>query len=124
MKRKGCSSYRVGRRLNTVRRGGPTLERPDSPMSPEPEDRPSHGVASRRTVLKSAGALATALATLELTGRATRVPVRLPLADAVNAAATLPDIQHDIGNYIAPAQTINGVPVRFGPINTTFLTAP
>jgi hypothetical protein len=79
--------------------------------------------ASRRTVLKGAGALAAALATLELTGRAARVPVRAPLDDAVPAAAALPDIQFDIGNYIAAAQTVNGVPVRFGPINTTFLTA-
>ena len=80
-------------------------------------------LASRRTVIKGAGALATALATLELVGRKAQVPVRLPLADAANPLVALPDIQHDIGNYIAPAQTINGVPVRFGPINTTFLTA-
>jgi hypothetical protein len=76
----------------------------------------------RRTLLKSAGALATALATLELAGRRGYVPVREPLA-GIDAAASLPDIQFDIANYIAPAQTINGVSVRFGPVHTTFLTA-
>jgi len=96
-----------------------------SPPAPAAEARPggARGLTDRRTVLKGAGALAAALATLELAGRGATVPVRGSLADAVAAAATLPDIQHDIGNYIAAVQTINGVPVRLGPINTTFLTA-
>jgi hypothetical protein len=75
---------------------------------------------TRRTALKAAGGLAAALSTLELVGRGARVPVREPLS---LAAATLPDIQFDIGAYVAPAQTINGVPVRLGPVNTSFLTA-
>jgi hypothetical protein len=33
------------------------------------------------------------------------------------------DIQFDIGNFIAPATTVNGVPVQFGPIYTMFVTA-
>ena len=76
---------------------------------------------SRRTVLKSAGALSAALATLELVGRGSRIPVRMPAAGP--AAAALPDIQHDIGAFIAPVTSQNGIPVQFGPINTTFLTA-
>ena len=91
-------------------------------MSPEEQQKP-YTLTDRRTVLKGAGALATALATLDLVGRGSRVPVREPLTAIADAAAGLPDIQHDIGNYIAAAQTINGVLVRFGPINTTFLTA-
>src|ERR1700733_11540262 len=79
------------------------------------------GGFSRRTALKTAG-LASALATLELVGRGAKVPVRL--AAATPNAVTLPDIQFDIGNFIAPAQTQeNGVVARFGPQNTTFLTA-
>jgi hypothetical protein len=77
---------------------------------------------TRRSALKTAGALAAALTTLELVGRGARVPDRLPL-DAALTASSLPDIQFDISNYIAAAQTINNVVVRFGPINTTFLTA-
>src|SRR5439155_24453348 len=39
-------------------------------------------------------------------------------------AATGPsDIQFDIANFIAPAQTINGVTVRFGPVFTQFVPA-
>ena len=89
-------------------------------MSPEDHNL---NLTDRRTVLKGAGALAAALATLELVGRGYQVPVRETLTGVADAASSLPDIQHDIGNYIAPAQTINGVSVRFGPINTTFLTA-
>jgi len=38
----------------------------------------------------------------------------------VLAAGSLPDIQFDIGNFIAPAQNFNGIPFRFGPVFTTF----
>jgi hypothetical protein len=86
-----------------------------------PDDRPH--LTDRRTVLKSAGALASALATLDLAGRGGYVPVREPLTGIDPAATSLPDIQFDIADYIAPAQTINGVSVRFGPVHTTFLTA-
>jgi hypothetical protein len=41
---------------------------------------------------------------------------------AHTAPDTLPDIQFDIGAFIAPAQTISGVPVRFGPVFTRFVT--
>jgi hypothetical protein len=42
-------------------------------------------------------------------------PQRLALA-----AGPLPNIQFDIGNFIPPAQTINGVSVRFGPVFVLF----
>lgn len=107
----------------------------DSPdQVPDPSDEPGGAPAtpltgtltpaplSRRTALKAAGGLAAALATLELTGRAAKVPVREPLALG-DAAYYLPDIQFNIGNYISPSQTVDGVPVQFGPVHTTFLTA-
>ena len=39
----------------------------------------------------------------------------------VLAAGPLPNIQFDIGSFIAPAQTINGVQVRFGPVFVLFV---
>lgn len=90
------------------------------PVSREEHD---NHLTDRRTVLKGAGALAAALATLELAGRGGYVPVREPLTGIGDAASSLPDIQFDIANYIAPAQTVDGVLVRFGPVHTTFLTA-
>ena len=74
----------------------------------------------RRTVVKAAGSLAVTLAMLEAVGRAKPAPVRLPLdVTAVNH----PDIQFDIGKFIAPVQTVGGVSVQFGPVFTTFMTA-
>ena len=35
----------------------------------------------------------------------------------------LPAIQFDIGDYIGPAETINGIDFRFGPVFTSFITA-
>jgi hypothetical protein len=82
---------------------------------------PAGPVLSRRSALKSAGALATALGTLELVGRLAHIPERVAMADV--STLSLPDIQHDIGAFIAPAQTINGVLVQLPPVNTVFLTA-
>jgi hypothetical protein len=79
-------------------------------------------VFSRRSALRSTAALATALGTLELVGRAAHLPERIANAD-VTAAAALPDIQFDIGAFIAPAQTIQGIVVQLPPVNTVFLTA-
>jgi hypothetical protein len=75
---------------------------------------PSPYDLSRRTVLRagSAGAL---LAMLE--GLAWK-PARPALA-----ATALPDIQFDIGGFIAPATAVDGVQVQFGPVNTHFMTA-
>jgi hypothetical protein len=69
--------------------------------------------ASRRDVLKfGAGA-----ALMSAIGELAWAPQRLAMA----AGTTLPNIQFDIGNFIAPAQTINGVSVRFGPVFVLFM---
>jgi hypothetical protein len=81
---------------------------------------PAAHVLTRRTALKSAGALATALGTLELIGGAV-LPERALAAAA--PAVTLPDIQHDIGAFIAPVRNLGGIPMQLPPVNTVFLTA-
>ncbi|HEX4788792.1 MAG TPA: hypothetical protein VH372_10050 [Actinospica sp.] len=85
------------------------------------KEQPTLPTLTRRAVLVRAGALGTALATLELVGARAKVPVRAPLSARV--AATLPDIQFDVGAYISQVQSIDGVSFQFGPVNTTFLTA-
>jgi len=81
------------------------------PVEPTP-------VISRRKALKHAGALATALGALELTG---------PLGWAPNRAyaeATPSDIQFDIGAFLTTGpQTTDGVTFQMGPVHTIFLTA-
>ena len=74
---------------------------------------------SRRDLLKLgiSGAAATTLAGIDALAFA---PERAALAAP---AATKSDIQFDIGNFIAPAQTLNGIQFRFGPVYTLFLTA-
>jgi hypothetical protein len=86
---------------------------------------PGHGPQAnlsvkRRTALKAGGTIGAALATLGLVEAVAYRPLRQQ-AKAVNTP--LPDIQFDIGNFIAPEQTINGVAVRFGPVFTLFATA-
>jgi hypothetical protein len=77
---------------------------------------------SRRTLLKGAGAMALALGTLRLVSQKAVVPQRLMLT-----ADTLPDIQFDIGAFIAAAQTLNdgagNVIAQMPPVNTVFTTA-
>src|SRR5215471_2688070 len=70
---------------------------------------------SRRTALKmgAAGMLASQVGMLE---QLATMPNRVAMA-----AGALPNIQFDIGNFIAPAFTVNGVLVRFGPVYTLFL---
>jgi len=72
---------------------------------------------SRRSVLKvgAAGLLASQMALLE---KLAWMPDRLALA-----APALPDIQHDVGNFIAPAFSEDGVMVRFGPVFTALVPA-
>src|SRR5437660_3536386 len=75
-----------------------------------------HGV-NRRTLLKVgiAGAVGSQLALIDWLALA---PERLALA-----AGPPPDTQFDIGSFIAPAFTVNGVLVRFGPVFTYFVPA-
>jgi len=58
------------------------------------------------------------MATLGAIGSAW-VPKRL----AHPAPSALPSIQFDIGDYIGPVETINGIDFRFGPVFTSFITA-
>ncbi len=73
---------------------------------------------SRRSLLKL-GALGLTASTLAILEANSWLPQRLAHA----APTSLPDIQFDIANYLPPAQTINGVLFRFGPVHTAFLTA-
>ncbi len=75
---------------------------------------------SRRSLLKL-GLAASAAATIAGIDALAWAPRRL--AHAAAASTSFPDIQFDIGNFIAPAQTINGISFRFGPVYTVFLTA-
>ena len=74
---------------------------------------------SRRSLLKL-GLLGTAATTLASIDALAWMPKRVAHAAP---SAGFPDIQFDIGNFIAPAQSINGIPFRFGPVFTVFLTA-
>lgn len=82
------------------------------------EQEPAQHGFSRRTMLRTS-ALATALATLDLVGKASFLPAR----PAVAATASLPDIQFDIGNFISAPRTVGGIMVQLPPVHTTFLTA-
>ncbi|HLX59408.1 MAG TPA: hypothetical protein VKR83_20510 [Ktedonobacteraceae bacterium] len=73
---------------------------------------------SRRSMLKL-GALGLAASTLGILEAEAWLPQRVAHA----APSSLPQIQFDISNYIAPAQTIDGVLFRFGPVHTLFITA-
>ena len=71
---------------------------------------------SRRNVLKLT-ALGLAATTFDTLGGAW-VPKRL----LQSAPASLPSIQFDIGDFIAPAETIDGIEFRFGPVFTSLVT--
>jgi hypothetical protein len=77
---------------------------------------------TRRTALKGAGALAVALGTVQLAGRHAIIPQRMVLE-----ASTPPDIQFDIGAFIAAAQTVNdgggSVTMQLPPVHSVFITA-
>ncbi len=83
---------------------------------------PTPGVIGRRALFKGAGALALALGTIELAGRHAVLPQRFTLD-----ASTLPDIQFNIGAYIAAAQTVNdgggSITIQLPPVHSLFLTA-
>jgi hypothetical protein len=74
---------------------------------------------SRRTLLKLGALGLGAAATFGALEAVSFVPRRQALA----APRSYPNIQFDIGKYIAPVQTINGIPFHFGPVYTLFLTA-
>lgn len=101
----------------------PTESQPtDTGSGPAPRPR-SGGRRSRRSFLANSGvAIAGTLGTFELLERLSIIPERKALA-ADAAVASPSDIQFDIDAFIPPAQTIDGVEVRFGPVHTLFATA-
>jgi hypothetical protein len=80
------------------------------------------GAIARRTLLKGAGGLAFAIGTVQLAGRHAVLPQRMVLD-----ASTLPDIQFDIGAFIAGVQTLNdgggNITVQLPPVHTVLVTA-
>ncbi|MFD7609475.1 hypothetical protein [Streptomyces sp. NPDC059828] len=80
---------------------------------------------TRRGVLRG-GALAAAVAALEVLKNSSVVPTRMTSAAAAApaaAAAVLPDIQFDIADYVGPVTTVDGIEVQMGPVHTVFATA-
>jgi len=73
---------------------------------------------SRRTVLKAAAAAGLAMSTQGLVELLALPTKRMAMA----APNSLPDIQFDIRAFVPPAQTVDGVIVRFGPVFTRFVT--
>src|SRR5437016_12284932 len=73
---------------------------------------------SRRTMLKL-GALGLAASTLGILEAEAWLPTRIAHA----RPSSLPNIQFDISDYIAPARNIHGTLFRFGPVHTLFITA-
>src|SRR5690348_14246537 len=94
--------------------------KPHRHFRPEDFERLPKTPVSRRSLLKL-GLAGGAAATLAGIDTLTWMPKRL--AHAATASTSFSDIQFDIGKFIAPAQTINGVLFQFGPVNTVFLTA-
>lgn len=90
---------------------------PDTPdMVEVVEKRP----VTRRAVLKYAalglGIAAGTYGALDAVGFA-------PFRHAQAVPVSLPNIQFDIGDFVAPVKNINGIPFQFGPVYTLFLTA-
>ncbi|HEX3649934.1 MAG TPA: hypothetical protein VHV49_16020 [Pseudonocardiaceae bacterium] len=66
-----------------------------------------------------AGSAATAINALALTGSLGTIPERAEAATLANPS----DIQFDVGAFIQPAQTWDGITFQMPPVNTVFLTA-
>src|SRR5437660_255176 len=91
--------------INRTPRSGKTVTPDEIVKVPMP-------ALSRRSLLKASGASAAAIATV---GSIAWMPERIAHA---MPHTSFPDIQFDIGNFIAPVKTIAGVPVQFGPVFT------
>jgi len=76
-------------------------------------------VMSRRSFLRSAAVLGIAAPQLRALTALASTPDRPPTTPP---QSSLPDIQFAINDYIAPAQTLQGISVRFPPIYTSFIT--
>jgi hypothetical protein len=80
-------------------------------------DHSSKSKMDRRRFLKLSTATALSVPTIAALENVT------PFTREAIAQSTPSDIQFAIGPFIAPAQTVNGVQVQFGPIYTMFVTA-
>ena len=87
-----------------------------------PGEKPTVGTLGRRAFFKGAGALALAIGTVELAGQHAILPRRMVLD-----ASSLPDIQYDIGSFIASPITLNDgggtITAQLPPVHTVFVTA-
>src|SRR5579859_4827983 len=97
-----CS--KEGNCIMDAQRSQPTLPENGAKLTSERRQQ-----VSRRTMLKL-GALGLAASTLGILEAEAWLPYRIAHA----APSSLPAIQFDISNYIAPARTIDGVLFRFG----------
>jgi hypothetical protein len=88
-----------------------------SVVDPKDVDEPKPRRMDRRTFLRAAAVLGVGASTLGALEIFVRRPHRPDLG-----ATNPPDIQHAIDGFIAPARTVDGVEVRFGPIYTSFTT--
>jgi len=96
-----------------------------APHEVKPPPAPSRSAVTRRNLMISGGVLAAAFAGLEGLRKAATTPVRLSVDPGKLGmhGMQLPAIQFDIGNFTAPAITINGILVAFPPVFTLFATA-
>jgi hypothetical protein len=99
-----------------------------APHEVKPPAAPSRSAVTRRNLLISGGVLAAAFAGIEGLRNVATTPVRLAvdpgqLGQAGMHGMKLPAIQFDIGNFTAPAITVNGILVAFPPVFTLFATA-
>src|SRR5258708_31871492 len=95
------------------------MEKPVHPIASEFETLPKKPV-SRRTLLKLGGlGIVLSAGSIAAIEAVYKVPKR---AAQAHAAGAFPDIQFDIGRFIAPVQAVNGIQFQFGPVFT--LMAP
>jgi hypothetical protein len=80
------------------------------------------GSVSRRGLLIGSGAALATLTVPELLKELSWVPNRVAQAGVAPAVA-FPDIQFDLGAFMPPAQTIDGLLIGMPPVHTIFLTA-
>jgi hypothetical protein len=108
--------------MTTADHKRPARSAPPAPDGPGTGSPPTPRVIGRRALFKGAGGLALTLATVRLAGEHAVLPERFKLA-----ASTLPDIQFNIGAYIAAAQTVNdgggAITIQLPPVHSLFMTA-
>ncbi|TME78468.1 MAG: twin-arginine translocation signal domain-containing protein, partial [Chloroflexi bacterium] len=115
MKSQGCASHTMPRRFAEML---PKIRGRITEVVMPYEGSFDHTI-TRRSALKAAAAAGLALSTQGLVELLALPTKRMAMA----APNSLPDIQFDIRAFVPPAQTVDGVIVRFGPVFTRFVTA-